>query len=222
MKYRHAFHAGNFADVHKHVTLLALLRALQRKDKGLFYLETHAGAGLYASGGGDGHHGAEARGGLERLLPRTGAAAAAAAQPAPAAPEVHYLEAVRALRACRRRRPAGLAAARGAAPAAAGPRPCAARSSRPSAARSARAAPPPTRACARTAATATPPSPRSLPPRERRAADRPAVRGAASRSWTRRWTRPPPRLRRLANAMITLWYPIKDERELAACSAPRH
>lgn len=47
MKYRHSFHAGNFADVHKHITLLALLAALQRKDKGLFYLETHAGRGAY-------------------------------------------------------------------------------------------------------------------------------------------------------------------------------
>jgi 23S rRNA (adenine2030-N6)-methyltransferase len=47
MKYRHSFHAGNFADVHKHVTLLALLAALQRKDKGFLYLETHAGRGAY-------------------------------------------------------------------------------------------------------------------------------------------------------------------------------
>jgi 23S rRNA (adenine2030-N6)-methyltransferase len=38
MKYRHSFHAGNFADVHKHVTLLALIAALQRKDKGFLYL----------------------------------------------------------------------------------------------------------------------------------------------------------------------------------------
>ena len=47
MKYRHSFHAGNFADVHKHVALCALLRAMQRKDKGFFYLDTHAGAGRY-------------------------------------------------------------------------------------------------------------------------------------------------------------------------------
>lgn len=47
MKYRHARHAGNFADVHKHVTVLALLCALQRKDKGFLYLETHAGRGVY-------------------------------------------------------------------------------------------------------------------------------------------------------------------------------
>jgi 23S rRNA (adenine2030-N6)-methyltransferase len=47
MKYRHTFHAGNFADVHKHVTLLALLNALKRKDKGFAYLETHGGRGAY-------------------------------------------------------------------------------------------------------------------------------------------------------------------------------
>jgi 23S rRNA (adenine2030-N6)-methyltransferase len=47
LKYRHSFHAGNFADVHKHVTLLALLGALKRKEKGFAYFETHAGKGRY-------------------------------------------------------------------------------------------------------------------------------------------------------------------------------
>ncbi len=47
MKYRHSFHAGNFADVHKHVTLLAAIAGLQRKGKGFLYLETHAGRGAY-------------------------------------------------------------------------------------------------------------------------------------------------------------------------------
>jgi 23S rRNA (adenine2030-N6)-methyltransferase len=47
MKYRHRYHAGNFADVHKHVALLALIGALQRKDKGFLYLDTHAGRGAY-------------------------------------------------------------------------------------------------------------------------------------------------------------------------------
>src|SRR2546430_140400 len=47
MKYRHSFHAGNFADVHKHVTLLQLLTALKKKDKGFLYLDTHAGRGSY-------------------------------------------------------------------------------------------------------------------------------------------------------------------------------
>lgn len=60
MKYAHAYHAGNFADVHKHIALLALLQALQRKDKGFLYLETHAGRGVYESSG-------EARLGVERF-----------------------------------------------------------------------------------------------------------------------------------------------------------
>jgi 23S rRNA (adenine2030-N6)-methyltransferase len=47
MKYRHSFHAGNFADLHKHVTLLAVLRTLQKKDKGLLYYDSHAGRGRY-------------------------------------------------------------------------------------------------------------------------------------------------------------------------------
>jgi 23S rRNA (adenine2030-N6)-methyltransferase len=47
VKYRHSFHAGNFADIHKHVTLLALLTSLKRKEKGFAYFETHAGRGAY-------------------------------------------------------------------------------------------------------------------------------------------------------------------------------
>lgn len=47
MKYRHQYHAGNFADVHKHVLLLEVLAALQRKDKGLLFVDTHAGRGEY-------------------------------------------------------------------------------------------------------------------------------------------------------------------------------
>lgn len=47
MNYRHAFHAGNFADVFKHAVLLALLDALTAKDKPLCYFDTHAGRGAY-------------------------------------------------------------------------------------------------------------------------------------------------------------------------------
>ena len=72
MKYRHAHHAGNFADVHKHVTLLALLAALQRKDKGFLYLETHAGSGIYDLSGPPG----ESATGIGRLDARSGARAA--------------------------------------------------------------------------------------------------------------------------------------------------
>ena len=63
MKYRHEHHAGNFADVHKHVTLLALLAALRRKDKGFLYLETHAGRGAYDLSGSSG----ESASGIGRL-----------------------------------------------------------------------------------------------------------------------------------------------------------
>jgi len=69
MKYRHSFHAGNFADVHKHVALLALIAALQRKDKGFLYLETHAGRGLYDLDSADTHRGAEAQLGVGALEP---------------------------------------------------------------------------------------------------------------------------------------------------------
>ena len=47
MNYRHQYHAGNFADVLKHVLLVELVRALQRKEKGFVFLDTHAGRGRY-------------------------------------------------------------------------------------------------------------------------------------------------------------------------------
>lgn len=47
LSYRHAFHAGNFADVLKQVVLMQLTGYLTRKDAALFYLDTHAGAGDY-------------------------------------------------------------------------------------------------------------------------------------------------------------------------------
>jgi 23S rRNA (adenine2030-N6)-methyltransferase len=66
VKYRHAHHAGNFADVHKHVTLLALADGMQRKPKGLLFLDTHAGRGIYELPGDRSDH--ECRDGIERLL----------------------------------------------------------------------------------------------------------------------------------------------------------
>jgi 23S rRNA (adenine2030-N6)-methyltransferase len=47
VNYRHAFHAGNYADVFKHALLVRLLRGLQRKEKGFLFLDTHAGRGRY-------------------------------------------------------------------------------------------------------------------------------------------------------------------------------
>ena len=98
MKYRHAFHAGNFADVHKHVTLLALLRLLVRKDKGMLLLDTHAGRGLYDLGGAEARKSDESEAGIERLLDSAGAAAT---------PEIgDYLAVVRGLRKSRNARDA--------------------------------------------------------------------------------------------------------------------
>ena len=48
LSYRHGFHAGNHADVLKHVVLVALARLLTRKDKPLLFVDTHAGAGSYS------------------------------------------------------------------------------------------------------------------------------------------------------------------------------
>ena len=45
--YRHIFHAGNYADVFKHVVVVSLIKALQRKDSGFCIHDTHAGIGLY-------------------------------------------------------------------------------------------------------------------------------------------------------------------------------
>jgi 23S rRNA (adenine2030-N6)-methyltransferase len=47
LAYRHLFHAGNFADVFKHSLLTRLVLALEKKDKPLFVLDTHAGIGRY-------------------------------------------------------------------------------------------------------------------------------------------------------------------------------
>ena len=47
MNYRHAFHAGNFADVVKHIVLTRILLHLQEKPAAFRVFDTHAGAGLY-------------------------------------------------------------------------------------------------------------------------------------------------------------------------------
>ena len=71
MKYRHQYHAGNFADVHKHVLLLEVLTALTRKDKGLLFVDTHAGRGQYELHPGDAQHPAEWQSGVAKLLAAT-------------------------------------------------------------------------------------------------------------------------------------------------------
>jgi 23S rRNA (adenine2030-N6)-methyltransferase len=68
MNYRHAFHAGNFADVFKHAILLALLDALTAKDKPLCYFDTHAGRGRYALDDEEAGKTGEWRDGIGRLF----------------------------------------------------------------------------------------------------------------------------------------------------------
>jgi 23S rRNA (adenine2030-N6)-methyltransferase len=67
VNYRHAYHAGNHADVLKHVVLLAVCDALIAKPAPLFALDTHAGRGLYALAGNAARRTAEAAGGIEKL-----------------------------------------------------------------------------------------------------------------------------------------------------------
>ena len=50
LSYRHAFHAGNHADVLKHLVLVQVLRYMGQKDKPYRLIDTHAGAGGYAQG----------------------------------------------------------------------------------------------------------------------------------------------------------------------------
>ena len=88
MNYRHGYHAGNFADVLKHTALCELLRLLTSKDKKLFVLDTHAGAGGYDLSTGPARRTGEAEAGIGRL--RT---AARAGMPASVA---RYLSAVAA------------------------------------------------------------------------------------------------------------------------------
>ncbi len=47
LSYRHHFHAGNYSDVFKHISLILILNAMKRKNTPMLYLDTHSGAGLY-------------------------------------------------------------------------------------------------------------------------------------------------------------------------------
>ena len=66
--YRHAFHAGNHADVLKHTTLIAIAQYLVQKDTPLSVIDTHAGAGLYRLDGDFAHTSGESLDGIARLL----------------------------------------------------------------------------------------------------------------------------------------------------------
>ena len=67
LSYRHAFHAGNHADVLKHFLLVEMLRYYNRKDKPWWYVDTHAGAGCYALHGAHAEQTGEYTGGIGRL-----------------------------------------------------------------------------------------------------------------------------------------------------------
>jgi len=68
MNYRHSFHAGNFADVLKHVVLTRILMHLRAKPGPFRVIDTHAGAGLYDLAGEEAARGGEWRAGIARLL----------------------------------------------------------------------------------------------------------------------------------------------------------
>jgi 23S rRNA (adenine2030-N6)-methyltransferase len=70
LSYRHAFHAGNHADVLKHLIQVQLLRHLLKKDKATWYIDTHAGAGGYALNSGYATMHREYLSGIARLWTR--------------------------------------------------------------------------------------------------------------------------------------------------------
>lgn len=68
MNYRHAFHAGSFADVFKHAVLCRILDHLRQKPAAFRVIDTHAGAGLYDLASAEATRGGEWHDGVERLL----------------------------------------------------------------------------------------------------------------------------------------------------------
>ncbi len=70
LSYRHAFHAGNHADVLKHAVLTLVIDYLKQKEKPFWYVDTHAGTGVYALDSSEAKKNAEFKTGIERLLDR--------------------------------------------------------------------------------------------------------------------------------------------------------
>jgi len=68
MNYRHVYHAGNFADVAKHVALVYCLEALKRKESAFFALDTHAGRGVYDLNSAEAKKSGEAARGVQKLI----------------------------------------------------------------------------------------------------------------------------------------------------------
>jgi len=71
LSYRHAFHAGSYADVLKHFIEVQLLRYLAQKDKPFWYIDTHAGAGCYSLDSGYATQNAEHESGISLLWERS-------------------------------------------------------------------------------------------------------------------------------------------------------
>ncbi len=71
LSYRHAFHAGNHADVLKHYVLGLVLAHMKQKDKPFWYIDTHAGAGLYGLTKGYATQNAEFEQGIAKLMAAT-------------------------------------------------------------------------------------------------------------------------------------------------------
>jgi len=89
MNYRHAYHAGNLADVVKHVVLARIVEYLKRKDKAFRVIDTHAGRGFYDLSSVEAQKTGEWRDGVGRVLGH-------AFRPEATALLAPYLEAVRA------------------------------------------------------------------------------------------------------------------------------
>src|SRR4051794_2778165 len=68
MNYRHGYHAGNFADVVKHVALVAILLHLRKKDAAFSVIDSHAGRGEYDLQGDQALRTGEAQNGIARLM----------------------------------------------------------------------------------------------------------------------------------------------------------
>lgn len=71
MNYRHAFHAGGYADVVKHAVLSLIVAYLKRKDAAFFVLDSHAGRGRYNLTDGESERTGEAQSGIARLFAKT-------------------------------------------------------------------------------------------------------------------------------------------------------
>jgi len=72
VNYRHGFHAGNFADVLKHLALVTVLLHLRKKDAPFAVIDTHAGCGAYDLSGDEAQRTGEAQGGIERIRDLSG------------------------------------------------------------------------------------------------------------------------------------------------------